>query len=112
MSIPIFYLLPNDHLLKQKALEDQVFEIVFLQKFLEVKIIQPHLIFNDRGPSIAERNIRTIRFLLSKLMFLKGNADWLSVLQSVIRKDNNYHHNSIEMNPFLASEKNSGKTSF
>ena len=48
------------------------------QIFLKIKSIRHHSRFTDKGQSIAERVIRTIRNLLKKPVFLAGNADWLS----------------------------------
>ena len=45
------------------------------QNFLKIKNIQHYSRFTDKGPSIAERVIRTIRNLLKKPIFLTGNAD-------------------------------------
>ena len=61
--------------------------------------------YTDKGPSIAERVIRTIRNLLKKPNFLKGNADWLSELPSVNQHNNNTMHNSTKMKPIDASKK-------
>ena len=52
--------------------------------------------FTDKGPSIAGV-IRTIRHLLQKPVFLKGNADWLHELPSVIKQYNNTVHSSAKM---------------
>ena len=57
------------------------------------------------GAVFAERFNRTIRNLLKKPVFLKGNADWLSELPSVIRKYNNTIHHSTKMAPIQASKK-------
>ena len=54
------------------------------QNFLEAKNIQHCSRSTDKGPSFAERVIRTIRNLLKKPVFLAGNADWISELPSVI----------------------------
>ena len=75
------------------------------QNFLKSKNIQHYSRFTDKGPSIAERVIRTIRNLLKKPVFEKGNADWLSELPSVIKKYNNTIHHSIKMTPVQASKK-------
>ena len=75
------------------------------QNFLKSKNIQHYSRFTDKGPSIAERVIRTIRNLLKKPVFEKGNADWISELPSVIRKYNNTIHHSIKMTPIQASKK-------
>ena len=46
------------------------------QNFLKSKNIQHYSRYTDKGPSIAERVIRTVRNLLKKPIFLAGNADW------------------------------------
>ena len=61
--------------------------------------------YTDKGPSIAERVIRTVRNLLKKPVFEKGSADWLSELPSVIKQYNNTIHHSIKMTPNQASKK-------
>ena len=75
------------------------------QNFLKLKNIHRYSRYTDKGPSIAERVIRTIRNLLKKPVFEKGKADWLSELPSVIRKYNNTIHHSIKMTPIQASKK-------
>ena len=80
-----------------------------LQNFLEAKNIQHYSRYTDKGSSIAERVIRTIRNLLKKPVFEKGNADWLSELPSVIKQYNNKIHNSIRMTPVQASKKKNEK---
>ena len=75
------------------------------QKFLKNKNIHHYSRYTDKGPSIAERVIRTVRNLLKKLVFEKGKADWLSELPSVIKKYNNTIHHSMKMTPIQASKK-------
>ena len=75
------------------------------QNFIKNKNIQHYSRYTDKGPSIAERVIRTIRSLLKKPVFEKGNADWLSELSSVIKQYNNTIHHSIKMTPIQASKK-------
>ena len=75
------------------------------QNFLRSKNIHHYSRFTDKGPSIAERVIRTIRKLLKKPVFEKGRADWLSELPSVIKQNNNTIHHSIKMAPNQASKK-------
>ena len=65
--------------------------------------------FTDKGPSIAERVIRTVRNLLKKPVFLAGNADWLSELASITKQNINSFHHSIKMTPFQASKKSNEK---
>ena len=74
------------------------------QNPLRSKNIQQYSRFTDKGPSMAERVIRTIRNLLKKPIFLAGNADWLSELPSVIKQCKNTNHHSIKMTPNQASK--------
>ena len=82
------------------------------QNFLKNKNIQHYSRYTDKGPSIAERVIRTLRNLLKKPVFEKGNADWLSELPSVIKKYNNTIHSSTKMTPNQASKKTNEKIVF
>ena len=82
------------------------------QNFLKSKNIQHYSRFTDKGPSIAERVIRTIRNLLKKPVFEKGNADWISELPSVIKQYNNTIHHSTKMTPIQASKKSNAKEVF
>ena len=75
------------------------------QNFLKSKNTQHYSRYTDKGPSIAERVIRTVRNLLKKPVFEKGNADWLSELPSIIKQYNNTIHHSIKMKPIDASNK-------
>ena len=79
------------------------------QNFLKSKNIHHYSRFTDKGPSIAERVIRTVRNLLKKPVFEKGRADWLSELQSVINQYNNKIHTSTKMTPTQASKKSNQK---
>ena len=79
------------------------------QNFLKSKNIQHYSRYTDKGPSIAERVIRTIRNLLKKPVFEKGNADWISELPSVIKQYNNTIHHSIKMKPIDAFKKSNQK---
>ena len=79
------------------------------QNFLKTKNIQHYSRFTDKGPSIAERVIRTVRSLIKKPVFLAGNADWISELPSVIKKYNNTIHSSTKMTPTQASKKSNQK---
>ena len=65
----------------------------FFQNFIKNKNIQHYSRFTDNRLGISERVIRTIRILLGKPVFLRGNADWLSELPSVIKQYNNTIHN-------------------
>ena len=79
------------------------------RNLLKSKSIQQYSRYTDKGSSIAERVIRTIRNLLKKPVFEKGNANWLSELPSVVKKYNNTIHHSIKMTPNQASKKSNEK---
>ena len=83
-----------------------------LQNFLKRKHNRHYSRFTDKGPSIAERVIRTIRNLLKKQIFLKRNSDWLNDLPSVVKIYNNTIHSSIKMTPNQASKKANEKQTF
>ena len=82
------------------------------QNFLKSKNIHHYSRYTDKGPSVAERVIRTLRNLLKKPVFEKGKADWLSELPSVVNKYNNTIHHSIKMTPVQASKKSNEKEVF
>ena len=77
--------------------------------FQKVKNLHHLSRFTDECPSIAERVIRTVRYLLKKPVFEKSNADWLSEISSVIKQYNNTNHLSIKVTPLQGSEKPNGK---
>ena len=79
---------------------------------MKLKNIQPYSRFTDKGPSIAERCIKTVRNLLKKPVFLAGNANWLFELPSFIKQYNNTIHSSIKMTPLQASKKSNEKLVF
>ena len=79
------------------------------QNFLKSKNIHHYSRYTDKGPSIAERVIRTIRNLLKKPVFEKGKASWIDEIQSVIKQYNNTIHHSIKMTPIQASKKSNEK---
>ena len=79
------------------------------QNFLKVKNIHLYSKHTDKGPSIEERVIRTIRNLMKKPVFLAGNADWLSELPSVMKQNNNTIHSSTKMTLNQASKKSNEK---
>ena len=79
------------------------------QNFLKSKNIRHYSRYTDKGPTIAERVIRTLRNLLKKPVFEKGKADWLFELPSVIKQYNNTIHSSIKMTPNQASKKSNQK---
>ena len=74
------------------------------QNFLRLKNIHHYSRFTDKGPSIAERVIRTVRNLLKKPVFLAGEASWINELTSVIKQYNTIH-SSTKKTPNQASKK-------
>ena len=83
-----------------------------IQNLLKSEKIHHYSRYTDKSPSVCERVIRTIRNLLNKPVFEKGNADWLSELPSVIKKYNNSIHSSTKMTPIQASKKLNEKAVF
>ena len=55
------------------------------KNYLKFKNIHHYSRLTDKDPSIAERVIRTISNLSKNLVFLNGNANWLSELPLVIK---------------------------
>ena len=79
------------------------------QNFLKLKNIHHYSRFTDKGPSIAERVIRTVRNFSKKPVFEKGKADWLSELSTVIKQYNITIHHSTKMKSIDASKKSNEK---
>ena len=82
------------------------------QKFLKSENIHHYSRFTDKGPSIAERVIRTNRSLLKKPVFEKGKVDWLSELPSVINQNIITIHSSTKKTPTQASKEANEKLFF
>ena len=91
--------------------EAEFYNSIF-QNFSKSKSIQHNSRFTDKGPSIAERVIRTVRNLMKKPIFERGKADWLSELPTVIKQYNNTTHHSIKMTPNQASKKSNQRKAF
>ena len=79
------------------------------QKFLQSKNFRLFSRFTDRGPSVVERVIRTIRSLIKKPVFESGIADWLSELPSVNKQYDSTIQHSNKMTPIEASKKSNEK---
>ena len=75
------------------------------QNFLKSKNLHHYSRYTDKGPSITERVIRTLRTLFKKPDFWAGNSDRLSKLLSVIKEYNNTIHHSIKKLPFKLVKK-------
>ena len=80
-------------------------------EFLKKKKIKRSSRYTDKGAAFAERFNRTIRNLLKKPVFEKGNSNWLSELPSVNKQYNNTIHSSVKMTPIQASKKSNERKS-
>ena len=78
-------------------------------EFLNNNKIKRYSRYTDKRAVFAERFNKTIRNLLKKPVFEKGNADWLSELPSVIKQYNITIHHSTKMTPNQASKKSNEK---
>ena len=82
------------------------------QNLLKSKNLYHFSRYTDKGASVCERVIRTIRNLLKKPIFLAVNADWKSELPSVIKQYNNTIHSSIKMTTIQASKESTEKLDY
>ena len=74
-------------------------------EFLKQNSIKRYSRYTSHGAVFAERFNRTLRNLLKKPVFLKGNANWIDELQTVTKLYNNTIHHSTKMTPTQASKK-------
>ena len=88
-----------------KAIRGAEFYNKIFQNFLKTQNIHHYSRYTDKGPSIAERVNKTIRNMLKKPIFLKGNSNWVDELSSITKKYNEIFHHSIKMTPLNASKK-------
>ena len=72
--------------------------------FLKLKGIVRYSRYSDKGAVFAERFNRTIRNLLKKPVFVKGDANWVDELPSVLKKYNTSIHSSTKMTPIAGSK--------
>ena len=68
--------------------------------------------YTDKGPSIAERVIRSMINLLKKLVFEERNASRINEPATVSKNHNNFLNHSTKMTPIEASKKVNEKTVF
>ena len=79
------------------------------QDFLNKNNIKLYSRKSSYGAVFAERFNRTIRDLLKRPVFEKGDGNWIDVLQTITKQYNNKIHSSTELTPIQASlEKNEG----
>ena len=79
------------------------------QDFLNKNNIKLYSRNTSLGAVFAERFNRTIRDLLKKVVFERGDANWIDVLPSITKQYNNRIHSSTKLSPKDASlKKNEG----
>ena len=60
------------------------------------------------GAVFAERFNHTIRDLLKRLVFEKGDGNWINLLPTITKQHNNRRHSSTKLTPIQASLKKNG----
>ena len=79
------------------------------QDFLNKNNIKLYSRSSSYGAVFAERFSRTIRDLLKKPVFERGDGNWIDVLQTITKQYNNKIHSSTKLTPIQASlTKNQG----
>ena len=79
------------------------------QDFLNKNNIKLYSRNTSYGAVFAERFNRTIRDLLKKPVFERGDANWIDVLPTITKQYNNKVHSSTKLSPIQASlKKNEG----
>ena len=86
----------------------EFYNIIF-QDFLNKNSIKLFSRNSSYGAVFAERFNRTIRDLLKKIVFEKGDANWVDVLPTITKQYNNRKHTSTKLSPEDGSlKKNEG----
>ena len=75
------------------------------QDFLNNNDIKHYSRNSSYGAVFAERFNRTIRDLLKKIVFERGDANWIDVLPTITKQYNNRIHSSTKLSPKDASLK-------
>ena len=79
------------------------------QDFLNKNDIKLYSRISSLGAVFAERFNRTIRDLLKKIVFERGDANWIDILPTITNQYNNRIHSSTKLSPKDASlKKNEG----
>ena len=80
-----------------------------IQDFLNKKDIKLYSRNSSYGAVFAERFNRTIRDLLKKPVFEKGDSNWIDILPTITKQYNTRIHSSTKLTPTQASlKKNEG----
>ena len=82
-----------------KEFANKIFE-----SYLKSQNIKRYSRYTSKGAVFAERFNRTIRNLLKKPVFENGDANWIDIIDSTIKKYNNTVHSSTKMTPIQASK--------
>ena len=86
----------------------EFYNIIF-QDFLNKKNIKLYSRNSSYGAVFAERFNRTIRDLLKRPVFEKGDGNWVDILPTITKRYNNRVHSSTKLTPKEASlKKNEG----
>ena len=86
----------------------EFYNIIF-QDFLNKNNIKLYSRNSSFGAVFAERFNRTIRDLLKKIVFEKGDGNWVDILPTITKQYNNRIHSSTKLSPKDASlKKNEG----
>ena len=86
----------------------EFYNIIF-QEFLNKNNIKLYSRNSSYGAVFAGRFNRTIRDLLKRPVFEKGDGNWIDVLQTITKQYNNKTHSSTKLTPTQASlKKNEG----
>ena len=64
------------------------FYINTFQSLLKINNINHYSRYTDKGPSIVERFNRTIRDMLKKPVFKNGDANWITIIATIIDEYN------------------------
>ena len=75
------------------------------QDFSNKNNIKLYFSSSSYGSVFAERFNRTIRDLLKKIVFEKGESNWIDVLPTITKQYNNRIHSSTKLTPIQASLK-------
>ena len=75
------------------------------QDFLNKNNIKIYSRYSSYGAVFDERFNRTIRDILKKIVFERGDAKWIDVLPTITKQYNNRIHSSTKLTPIQASLK-------
>ena len=89
--------------------EEKNFYNNIFQDFLNKNDIKLYSRNSSYGAVFAQRFNRTIRDLLKRPVFEKGDGNWIDVLQTITKQYTNKVHSSSKLTPIQASlKKNEG----